>query len=227
MAITLRSSSEISYPILSTGVFTATLSVRETGPVDAAKPRLLDRVREAIRTRHYSRRTEKAYVHWIKRYIFFHGKRHPAEMGAAEVTAFLTFLAVEGKVASPREVRAVFQGLDGVPRLMAILLLRRRPAPAGVLSHAREGRRLRDEPDHHPRWQRAQGSTDDAAGHGQGGTGTAPAGSSYPARSCASTRTPAGTGDGSGSSRPRASTWTASQASGAATTSTNPCFSER
>jgi integron integrase len=164
MAITLRSSSEISYPILSAGAFTAILSVRETGPVDAAKPRLLDRMREALRTRHYSRRTEKAYVHWIKRYIFFHGKRHPAEMGAAEVTGFLTFLAVEGKVASSTqnqalsallflyrevlgvelpwldnlvrakrpqhlpvvltrdEVRAVLQGLDGVPRLMAILL---------------------------------------------------------------------------------------------------------
>jgi hypothetical protein len=57
-------------------------------------------VREAIRTRHYSRRTEKAYVHWVKRYIFFHGKRHPAEMGAPEVTAFLTSLAVHGKVAA-------------------------------------------------------------------------------------------------------------------------------
>ncbi len=65
MAITLRSSREISYPIRSAGAFTATLAVRETGPVDAAKPRLLDRVRQAIRTRHYSRRTEKAYVHWI------------------------------------------------------------------------------------------------------------------------------------------------------------------
>ena len=50
------------------------------------QPRLLDRVREAIRARHYSRRTEKAYVHWIKRYIFFHGKRHPAEMGVAPDT---------------------------------------------------------------------------------------------------------------------------------------------
>src|SRR6266498_2917581 len=57
------------------------LAVRETGPTGAPKPRLLDRVREAIRTRHYSRRTEKAYVAWIKRYIFFHGKRHPAENG--------------------------------------------------------------------------------------------------------------------------------------------------
>ena len=46
----------------------------EAGPGDASKPRLLDRVRQAIAARHYSRRTEKAYVHWIKRYIFFHGK---------------------------------------------------------------------------------------------------------------------------------------------------------
>ena len=48
--------------------------------ITTQKPRLLDQVRQAIRTRHYSYRTEKAYVHWIKRYIFFHDKRHPAEM---------------------------------------------------------------------------------------------------------------------------------------------------
>ena len=106
MAITRRSSSEISYPIVSAGAFTATLSVRETGPVDAAKPRLLDRVREAIRTRYYSRRAEKAYVHWIKRYIFLHGKRHPIEMGASEVTAFLTSLAVRRKVAASTQNQA-------------------------------------------------------------------------------------------------------------------------
>ena len=46
------------------------------------KPKLLDQVRDAIRTRHYSYRTEEAYVHWIKRYVLFHRKRHPAEMGA-------------------------------------------------------------------------------------------------------------------------------------------------
>jgi hypothetical protein len=55
------------------------------------KPKkLLDQVRDAIRLKHYSIRTEQAYVAWIKRYIFFHGKRHPAEMGAPEVEAFLT-----------------------------------------------------------------------------------------------------------------------------------------
>jgi integron integrase len=121
-------------------------------------------VHGAIRARHYSRRTEKAYVHWIRRYIFFHGKRHPLEMGAPEVTAFLTSLAVRDRVAAstqnqalnallflyrqvldvelpwlddvvrakrPRplpvvltrdETQAVLEQLDGVPRLMALLL---------------------------------------------------------------------------------------------------------
>ena len=61
---------------------------REAGPPTPPKPRLLDRVRAALRARHFSRRTEEAYVAWIRRYIFFHGKRHPAEMGAPEVTRF-------------------------------------------------------------------------------------------------------------------------------------------
>jgi len=121
-------------------------------------------VRDAIRTRHYSRRTEEAYIAWIRRYILFHRKRHPAEMGAAEMTQFLTALAVRRKVAAatqnqalsallflyrdvlgqevpwldgivhakrPRrlpvvltrgEVRAVLGQLNGVPRLMGLLL---------------------------------------------------------------------------------------------------------
>ncbi|WP_175304622.1 integron integrase [Candidatus Nitrospira nitrificans] len=76
-------------------------------PVPPPPPRLLDRVRAAIRTRHYSRRTEKAYVGWIRRYILFHGKRHPAEMGASEVTRFLSSLAVEGQVAASTQNQAV------------------------------------------------------------------------------------------------------------------------
>lgn len=121
-------------------------------------------MRDAVRARHYSRRTEDAYIAWIRRYILFHGKRHPAEMGAAELTQFLTALAVQGKVAAstqnqalsallflyrkvlgqevpwldglvhakrPRrlpvvltrdEVRALLGQLQGVPRLMALLL---------------------------------------------------------------------------------------------------------
>ena len=55
--------------------------------------RLLDRVRAAIRARHYSRRTEESYVHWIKRFVLFSGRRHPRELGRMEVTAFLSDLA--------------------------------------------------------------------------------------------------------------------------------------
>ncbi len=103
----LRWSGQISYPALSGGALATALAVCEAGPASAPKPRLLDRVRHAIGARHYSRRTEKAYVHWIKRYIFFHGKRHPVEMGAAEVTEFLTSLAVHGKVAASTQNQAL------------------------------------------------------------------------------------------------------------------------
>ena len=83
--VTSRQSHPISYPASPEGAFAA-LAVREVGPAGAPKPRLLDRVREAIRARHYSRRTEKAYVAWHPpRYILFHGKRHPLEMGGPEV----------------------------------------------------------------------------------------------------------------------------------------------
>lgn len=63
-------------------------------------PKLLDRVREAIRLRHYSPRTETAYVAWIRRFILFHGKRHPRDLGEAEVTALLSALARRGLSAS-------------------------------------------------------------------------------------------------------------------------------
>lgn len=58
----------------------------------AGSPKLLDRVREKIRYLHYSYRTEQAYVMWMRRFIYFHGKRHPREMGAPEIEAFLTDL---------------------------------------------------------------------------------------------------------------------------------------
>ncbi len=77
-------------------------------PVACQKPRLLDRVRSAILTRHYSRNTEAAYVAWIKRFIFFfHAKRHPAEMGEAEVTQFLSSLAVGGHVSASTQNQAL------------------------------------------------------------------------------------------------------------------------
>lgn len=64
------------------------------------KPKLLEQVKQKIRLKHYSIRTEQAYVSWIRRFILFHGKRHPSKMGRAEVEAFLTDLAVIEKVAT-------------------------------------------------------------------------------------------------------------------------------
>jgi hypothetical protein len=75
-------------------------------PREPRPPRLLDRVRQALRARHYSRRTEESYVAWIRRYIVFHGKRHPIELGAPEVTRFLTWLAVDGRVAASTQNQA-------------------------------------------------------------------------------------------------------------------------
>jgi len=72
----------------------------EKSDAEIGRPRLLQRVHEAIRVRHYSRRTEEAYVHWIKRLIYFHGKRHPETMGEAEVTAFLNHLAADRHVSA-------------------------------------------------------------------------------------------------------------------------------
>jgi integron integrase len=73
----------------------------------ANEPRLLDQVREVIRLRHYSIRTEQAYVQWIRRFITFHGRRHPREMGAQELTAFLSDLAVQSNVAASTQNQAL------------------------------------------------------------------------------------------------------------------------
>ena len=126
----------------------------------------MERVRAAIRTCHYSRRTEDAYVYWIRRFIVFHGRRHPRKPGADDISKCVTWLAVEQQVAAstqnqalsgvlflykdvlhvdigvvnapprarmpsrvpvvltPSEVRAVINALEGVPRLVAMLLYR-------------------------------------------------------------------------------------------------------
>jgi integron integrase len=73
----------------------------------AASPRLLDRVREALRVRHRSRRTESAYLLWIRRFILFHGKRHPDEMGEREVSEFLSHLAIDRHVSPPTQNQAL------------------------------------------------------------------------------------------------------------------------
>ena len=93
---------------------------RTGGPV-----RLLDQVRRACRVRHYSRRTERAYAQWVKRFVLFHGKRHPSEMGAAEVSAFLSHLAVEGRVSASTQNQALaallflYRQVLGAPALRA------------------------------------------------------------------------------------------------------------
>lgn len=73
----------------------------------AAKPKLLDEVRIYMRTLHYSRRTEDSYCEWMKRFILFHGKRHPRDMGEAEVGAFLSHLAVNRNVAASTQNQAL------------------------------------------------------------------------------------------------------------------------
>ena len=70
-------------------------------------PRLLDRLRQAIRTLHYSRRTEETYVHWVRRYVLFHGRRHPRDLGATHVTAFLSWLANDRQVAASTQNQAL------------------------------------------------------------------------------------------------------------------------
>jgi hypothetical protein len=72
-----------------------------------AERKLLDEYRERLRVKHYSLRTEDAYLHWARRFIHFHGKRHPREMGGPEVEAFLSHLATEGRVASSTQNQAL------------------------------------------------------------------------------------------------------------------------
>ena len=76
-------------------------------PVATPKPKLLQQVRDAIRRKHFSPRTEESYVHWIKRFVFFHGKRHPLDLGEAQVTAFLNHLARDRGVAASTQNQAL------------------------------------------------------------------------------------------------------------------------
>jgi integron integrase len=77
------------------------------GATPAPPPRLLDRVREVLRARHYSRRTEEAYLLWIRRFIRFHGKRHPDQMGAEEITRFVSSLALGARISASTQNQAL------------------------------------------------------------------------------------------------------------------------
>jgi integron integrase len=107
------------------------LRVAEAG---APPPRLMDRVRQALIARHYSPRTVDSYAHWILRYIRFHGRRHPALLGAAEVNAYLTWLAVEKGVAASTQTQALaallflYRTVLGVDVALEAPLVRAKPS---------------------------------------------------------------------------------------------------
>ena len=120
-------------------------------------PRLLDRVRHAIQVRHYSRRTEEAYLGWITRFILFHRKRHPAEMGEAEVTAFLTSLATERHVSASTQNQALSailflyqQVLERELDWLADVVRARRPQRLPVVLTRSEVRRVLEQLDGAP-----------------------------------------------------------------------------
>lgn len=83
------------------------LQIKEPQVVPSFGSPLLGRIQKAIRARYYSPRTEKAYLGWIKRFILFHNKRHPAQMGAPEVNQFLSHLAIRGRVSASTQNQAL------------------------------------------------------------------------------------------------------------------------
>jgi integron integrase len=82
-------------------------AIYSPGAPDKREKKLIDRFRDAVRSRHYSRRTEKTYWYWVRYFIFFHSKRHPAEMGAEQVSAFLSWLATERNGAAATQNQAL------------------------------------------------------------------------------------------------------------------------
>jgi len=115
---------------------------RRTTGAGAQPPRLLEQLRESLRVRRYSRRTEDAYVDWVRRFILFHGKRHPKELGAVEVQAFLSHLAVDRHVSpsTQNQAKSALLFLYGqllevdLPWLSEIVRARRQPRLPVVLT---------------------------------------------------------------------------------------------
>ncbi len=100
-------------------------------------PRLLDQVRDALRGGHYSRRTEEAYLGWIRRFVLFHDKTHPAQMAEPEVTAFLTHLAVRDEVSASTQNQAL-----GALLFLYRYVIRRELRDLGGMTRARTPERL-------------------------------------------------------------------------------------
>jgi integron integrase len=93
--------------VSNTGATSSHMALADPSPARPATKKLLDCVRDAIRARHYSRRTEESYVAWIRRFVIFHGKRHPSRMGEREIRDFLTDLAVRRRVSSSTQNQAL------------------------------------------------------------------------------------------------------------------------
>jgi integrase len=110
-----------------------------TSTADSKPPRLLDQIRAAIRTKHYSQRTEQAYVYWTRKFILFHGKRHPIEMGETEIGQFLQHLAVNKGVAASTQNQA----LNALIFLYGSVLNK----PLGKLPHVFRAKRPKRLPD--------------------------------------------------------------------------------
>jgi integron integrase len=104
--------------------------------MDAKSPKLLELVRETLRTKHYSYRTEQAYVDWIKRFIIFHNKRHPRDMGAEEVQVYITYLANERRMAASTQNQA----LSAIIFLYKYVLQKKLIIPADILRPGRPER---------------------------------------------------------------------------------------
>lgn len=116
------------------------------------KPKLLEQVRQAIRARHYSIRTEQAYVRWVKRYVLFHGKRHPGEMGEQEISCYLNHLAVKCNVSASTQNQALCailflyrEILDRDIDFIKDLIWAKRPQRLPVVLTHEEVRRILDE----------------------------------------------------------------------------------
>ena len=77
-------------------------------PIESRSKKLLEQVQDTIRLKHYSYQTEKTYIYWIRRYILFHNKRHPKDMGGTDVEALLTHIAVNEKVAASTQNQALY-----------------------------------------------------------------------------------------------------------------------